>query len=220
MTDEQQQGAGLGLNKLRNRYFVMRHGESEANVLGVAVGDPGRGVAGFGLTARGRQQAVEAAKALRKTQTTPSSDVEILASDFRRTRETAELVASSLGSSIPVRLNQGLRERSFGDLEGRVLKTMEPLLRAQGIQEVIRRFRCERAESVQQRVVRVVHEAEDACRRRTLLLVTHADPIQALMAAFAGLGADETERIVPLGYAEVAEISLGMPLKFKTGESA
>ncbi len=220
MNDEQQQGPDLGLNKLRNRYFVMRHGESEANVLGVAVGDPERGVAAFGLTARGRQQAVEAAKAIKRIQTTPSSDVEILASDFRRTRETAELVASTLDSSIPVRLSQGLRERSFGDLEGKQLKTMEPMLRAQGIQEVIRRFRCERAESVQQRMVRVVLKAEKECCQKTLLLVTHADPIQALMAAFAGLGADETERIVPLGYAEVAEISLGMPLKFKTGESA
>ena len=61
----------------------------------------------------------------------------------------------------------------------------------------------------------MVHEAEDACRRRTLLLVTHADPIQALMAAFAGLAPGESERIVPLGYAGLAELSLGMPLRLR-----
>lgn len=50
---------GLGLEALRNRYFfVMRHGESEANVLGVAVGDPRRGLEGFGLTDMGRRQAI------------------------------------------------------------------------------------------------------------------------------------------------------------------
>ena len=37
---------GLGLTVLRNRYFVMRHGESEANLLEMAVGDPRRGVEG------------------------------------------------------------------------------------------------------------------------------------------------------------------------------
>ena len=82
----------LGLKMLHNRYLVMRHGESEANVLGIAVGDPQRGVEGFPLTDLGRRQAVEAARAFKESYAPSVNETEIVASDFRRTRETAETV--------------------------------------------------------------------------------------------------------------------------------
>ncbi len=68
-----------GLSVLRNRYFVMRHGESEANVLGVAVGDPQRGVEGFGVTDLGRRQAVEAARAFKISYAPSVNETEIVA---------------------------------------------------------------------------------------------------------------------------------------------
>ena len=97
--------SGHGLSVLRNRYFVMRHGESEANVLGVMVGDPRRGIEGFGLTDLGRRQALEAAALYKKSHGPLLDGTEIVASDFRRTRETAELLAAGLGNSVPVGLN-------------------------------------------------------------------------------------------------------------------
>ena len=122
---------------LGNRYFVMRHGESEANVLGVAVGDPQRGLEGFGLTGRGRRQAVEAAAAFKKTYNPRMDPVEIVASDFRRTRETAELLAGGLGNRVSVRLSAGLRERSFGELEGKDFRAMAALLEREGSEALI-----------------------------------------------------------------------------------
>ncbi len=80
---------------------------------------------------------------------------------------------------------------------------------------VISRYGCERSESVQQRVVKVVRDLEVNGQGKTLLLVSHADPIQALMAAFAGLDPSRWERIVPLGYAELAQLYLGMPLRIR-----
>ena len=61
----------------------------------------------------------------------------------------------------------------------------------------------------------VVRGLEEKRQGKTLLLVSHADPIQALMAAFAGLELSQWERIVPLGYAEFAELYLGMPLRIR-----
>ncbi len=199
----------IGLGVLRNRYFVMRHGESEANVFGVAVGDPQRGVPGFGLTERGRRQVVEAARTFKERYGPLLDETEIVASDFRRTRETAEVLAQGLGGSIPIRLREGLRERFFGELEGKEHASMAALLQAEGMAALISRYGCEPSESVQSRVVEVIRELEAEKRDKTLILVSHADPIQLLMAACAGLDVSEHERIAPLGYAEFAELSLG-----------
>ena len=207
----------LRLRILGNRYFAMRHGESEANVLGVAVGDPHRGVEGFGLTERGRRQAVEAAEAFKELHTHLINETEIIASDFRRTRETAELLARVLGDSVPVQLREGLRERAFGELEGKDHRTMAALLRTEGIEALISRYGCERAKSVQTRVVKVIQHIEKEKQGKTLVLVSHADPIQILMSAFAVLDLSEHNKIAPLDYAEIAELSLDMSLRFKDG---
>lgn len=198
----------LGLGVLRSRYFVMRHGESEANVFGVAVGDPQRGVPGFGLTERGRGQAVEAARTFSKRYGPLLDEAEIVASDFRRTRETAEVLAQGLGDSIPIRLRVGLRERFFGELEGKEHTSMTALVQREGMEALISRYGGESAESVQLRVEKVLRDLEEERRHKTVILVSHADPIQLLMAACAGLDASEYERIVPLDCAEIAELFL------------
>lgn len=210
---------GLGRRVLRNRYFVMRHGESEANVLGVAVGDPQTGLEGFGLTDLGRRQVIEAASSFKKSHALSLNETEIVSSDFRRTRKTAELFAKNLGNSVSVRLREGLRERFFGELEGKDHRTMAALLEREGMEALSSRYGCERAESVQYRVVRVIRDLEAERQHRTVILVSHADPIQVLMAALAGLDVSECERIALLDYAEIAELSLGMSLRFKDGRT-
>ena len=208
---------GRGPRVLRNRYFAMRHGESKANVLGVAVGDPRRGLEGFGLTDLGRRQAVEAAAVFKKTYSPSLDGTEIVASDFRRTRETAELLAEGLGNDLSVRLSERLRERSFGELEGKDYRTIAALLETEGSAALIGRYGCEAPEVAQNRVVRVILDLEQEQQKRTMILVSHADPIQLLMAAFAGLDVSEHERIIALDCAEIAELSLDMPLRFKNG---
>ncbi len=215
MANDNPNSNGLGLQVLRNRYFVMRHGESEANVLGVAVGDPKRGVQGFGLTDLGRRQAAAAASAFAQTYRVLLDHTEVFTSDFRRTRETAELLAKGLGESRPIRVREGLRERFFGELEGKDHRTLAALLETEGIAALISRYGCEPAELMQDRVVGVVRELEKDNQHKTLMLVSHADPIQALMAAFAGIDMSESERIAPIDYAEIAELSLDMPLRLK-----
>jgi probable phosphoglycerate mutase len=193
----------------------MRHGQSGANVLGVVVGDPRRGVAGFGLTERGRRQVIASVTAFKEMYTPSVNDTEIIASDFLRTRETAELLGKHLGNAIPVRLSERLRERSFGELEGMEHRNMAVLLEREGLATLIERYGCEPAESVHSRVVNVIRDLEYENPDKTLILVSHADPIQFLMAAFAGLDMSEHERIVPLNCAEVVELEPGMPVPFK-----
>ena len=44
------------MNVFSNKYLIMRHGESEANVAGLIVSDPAIGCERYGLTELGRQQ--------------------------------------------------------------------------------------------------------------------------------------------------------------------
>ena len=87
--------------------FLIRHGESSWNTLGLAQGhnDQAR------LTLRGHRQAAEAAERFRGQ---PAGA--LYASDLRRALETAAAFSDVLG--LPVRADARLRERSLGVLEG------------------------------------------------------------------------------------------------------
>ena len=68
---------------------------------------------GTGLSARGRAQVAAAAAAAGRAAVRP---VAVVSSDLLRCRETAEVLAAAL--DLPVTWDVGLRERSFGELEG------------------------------------------------------------------------------------------------------
>lgn len=87
--------------------WLVRHGESTWNTLGLAQGhnDQAR------LTARGLRQAAEVARQFRGIQVRA-----VYASDLRRARQTAAPLAAAAG--LPVVLDARLRERSLGVLEG------------------------------------------------------------------------------------------------------
>jgi probable phosphoglycerate mutase len=87
-------------------FYFLRHGETEANVARLISG--GREV---DLTARGREQAREAALVLGAE---PISA--IYSSPLRRARETAEPIAAAL--RLPVSIIAELAERGRGALEG------------------------------------------------------------------------------------------------------
>lgn len=90
------------------RLFLIRHGQTPANVLGqLDTAHPGPG-----LTALGERQAVAVAAALR----TESVDA-VFASTLIRTELTARPFA--FGSSLDIRIVDGLHEIEAGALEGR-----------------------------------------------------------------------------------------------------
>jgi probable phosphoglycerate mutase len=100
------------LAPLRNRYLCVRHGESEANVAGLVSSDPGVSTLEHGLTPTGLAQAREAASAVRLF--ADGAPIACVASDFLRTRHTAETMAVA-----PVTFDVRLRERYFGEFNGK-----------------------------------------------------------------------------------------------------
>ena len=106
---------------LQNRYFAMRHGKSEANAAGLIVSDPANGCPAYGLTPEGREQAAASGAALRADlgeEFVQPGRLVVVCSDFKRTRETAEVLLEALGrgGEAPV-VATWLRERFFGDWE-------------------------------------------------------------------------------------------------------
>ena len=105
------------------RLFVVTHPEATPHVDGL-VG----GWFDSALTERGLHAAERIAKSLQSDfglgsvdgagdGARPSAGVRIVSSDLLRTRQTAEVIADALG--VPVELERGLREKSYGVAEGR-----------------------------------------------------------------------------------------------------
>ena len=101
----------LRCQRLNNRYFVIRHGNSLANQQGIIVSHPRNGVSGYGLSETGRLQVIESVG--RDSQLDAATI--IVSSDFRRARETAGIIHDLLHSESSPCIDQRLRERNFGE---------------------------------------------------------------------------------------------------------
>ncbi|MCK5026928.1 MAG: class I tRNA ligase family protein, partial [Candidatus Pacebacteria bacterium] len=96
------------LPKSGNVYTVMRHGQSEANVKKYVDNDPSDN---GGLTNDGKKQVKETAEKLKKEK----FDI-IIASDFVRTKETAEISAEVIGfDKKDITYDKRIREVNTGD---------------------------------------------------------------------------------------------------------
>ncbi|MCR2811975.1 histidine phosphatase family protein [Microbacterium sp. zg.Y1090] len=90
---------------------LVRHGETDWNRARRI-----QGSTDIPLNDTGRAQAREAAERLRDS-LDPAAPLVIVSSDLSRARETAEIIAESLGAEPP-RLYPQLRERAYGEAEG------------------------------------------------------------------------------------------------------
>ena len=98
------------------RVIAIRHGETTWNV-----DTRIQGQLDIPLNDTGRRQAALLARALSDEPITA-----VYASDLSRARETAEFVGQALG--VEVVIEKGLRERGFGEFEGKTFKEIETLL--------------------------------------------------------------------------------------------
>lgn len=162
-----------------NHYLLIRHGHSQANQQGLIISSPEQGIAGYGLSSRGQEQLEGLLTDWRW-----AIPARILHSDFLRTTETAERIARHFG--LPVVAETRLRERYFGDFEGRTddhyaqvwtRDAADPTHRHAGVESVV---------EVAARMTAVIDELEERLAGETVLLVSHGDPLQILLAALEG----------------------------------
>ncbi len=142
--------------------LLARHGETDWNrELRV------QGTSDTELNELGRRQAAELARQLDRAEVDA-----IYASDLRRARETAEIVAATTGHEV--RLDPGLRERDFGSWEG---LTREEIDARFGDHE---QHDGETYEEVRARVLASAHRIVAAHPGETVLVVSHGGALNAL----------------------------------------
>ena len=192
-----------GVERLANRFSVMRHAQSKANAGGIIVSrieDDRQG--DYGLTEHGRQQALAAAQICGLP-----GDTVIYSSDFSRARQTAEIVRAHLGAPEVV-IAEALRERCFGHWEGSVTGNYALVWAADETDPVHADGNVEPAAAVLDRTTALIVQLERRHCGRDILLISHGDTLQILQAGFLGVDPSRHRTLPHLATAEIRQLHL------------
>ncbi len=193
------------MEKLNNRYFIIRHGESKANVAHILLSHPKEGTVSFGLSPKGKKQ-VRISVSKSKKEKLLDSDTIIYASDFLRARETAEIARKLLGIR-KINFHKKLRERYFGKFDKTSLDNIKiawahdeknPNHKHQGV---------ESPSKVLRRTLAVITELDKKYKGKKILLVSHGDVLQILHTHVSGKMVNHHRLIPHLETAEIRELA-------------
>ncbi len=170
------------------RVLFVRHGKTPTT--GAVL--PGR-APGLHLADEGVRQAEAAAERIAGLKKVDA----VYASPLERTRETAAPIGKALG--LRVKVDKGLLEADFGDWTGAELKELRKLREWKAVQGAPSAFRFPGGESfaeMQARIVGATRRLVAAHPGGTIVLVSHADPIKAVLNEALGAHLDQFQRIV------------------------
>lgn len=97
-------------------FYIVRHGQSEDNLKGITSGSKNPN-----LSQHGKEQAIERGKEFRDIHFSA-----VFSSDFTRSKETARLLVNN---EVAVEAKDALKERMWGELEGKSKKNLQGKLR-------------------------------------------------------------------------------------------
>ncbi len=194
-------GNSMPLPVLKNYYYVMRHGESLANTAGLIVSHPENGLHDYGLSDKGRQQVAAGIDASALPSTT-----QVFSSDFKRARQTAEIVHQQLNFDHPINFDIRLRERHFGEIELGPDHRYADVWAQDHLNPDHRESGVESVSSVVQRALSVVLDCESNFSDETCLLIAHGDILQILQTAFYAIPPQHHRELPHLQTAEVRKL--------------
>jgi probable phosphoglycerate mutase len=154
---------------------------------------PGR-APGLHLAEKGRAQARSVAERIGAMEKRPTA---VYASPLERTRETAAPIASALG--LRVRSARGLIEADVGDWTEKPLSRLYKTKEWPTVQRWPGGFRFPGGESFAEMSTRSMDAVLDLVAEHpgtSIVAVSHADPIKAIVAAAAGVPLDLMQRLV------------------------
>ncbi len=188
---------------MKNKYFLLRHGESLSNVKEVISSWPEQGH--FPLTSKGEKDIKKAAQELK------DKDIDfIFSSDLLRTKQTAEIVSKETG--IEVNYDKRLREYSVGELNGKPLDEWRKVFKEGDSKFEVAPPGGETYQDVKERVADLLYEKENKFSSKNILIISHQNPLTLIEAEIKGIS---TEGISSLG--EVARYLAGGQ-RISTGE--
>ncbi|MHB1163025.1 MAG: histidine phosphatase family protein [Minisyncoccota bacterium] len=166
---------------MRNSYFVLRHGESTANLAGIVLSrqEDGEKI-DYTLTPEGEEQVRRSVTKSKESGELDANTI-IITSPFSRTRRTAEIAKEVLGAERDIVVEERLRERWFGDWERSSNDAYEKVWAADKENPDHTIAHVESARDVQMRTMALIHDLENQYDGKTILLVSHGDALQLLL---------------------------------------
>ena len=218
----------------KHRYFLLRHGESIANVEKIVSSNPKKACFYHGLTEKGKEQAKMAGGRIHKVleeDNEENRELKIYSSDFLRAIETASLAGGLLKAGTRLystnnfhenykvfTLDERLRERNFGDFEATSNENYNKVWEKDVEDGMHTEFNVESVNAVRKRTVALVTELEKTVENPCIIVLSsHGDTLQILQTYFMNIPATDHRKIIGITNAEVREMKLGAPgfeLKF------
>ncbi|MBI3627759.1 MAG: class I tRNA ligase family protein [Candidatus Sungbacteria bacterium] len=172
-----------------NRYILMRHGEAENLTKDYISSWPETSPAH--LTEKGRADVERAGPRL----VAERIDV-VMASDLVRTKETLEVLKNMLGDKEII-FDERLREIDTGDFNGGPAGNYRAFFKNRLEKYETKPPNGESLQDVRRRMLSFFRELEAKYRGKTILIITHADPIWMLVATIKGESWKESAALWP-----------------------
>jgi probable phosphoglycerate mutase len=156
-------------------FYIVRHGQTDWNVQRLI-----QGQIDIPLNETGEKQAQEAAKQFKKIKFDLA-----FSSDLMRAHRTAEIIA--LEHALTVETTKALRERAFGEIEGKPSKVFfafRELLTALSKEERFKKKANENFESDEEVTIRIItflRETAVANPGKTVLVTTHGGVLRVIL---------------------------------------
>jgi len=194
------------IDVLRNRFFLLRHGRSEANEAGLIVSDPVRGAQSYGLTTQGSDQ-VETSVNTAAQVCLADSVLSVVSSPFLRAQETAQ-IAARIWALPSFETDDRLRERSCGRFEMAQDESYEQVWAQDRIDPEHRQGGVESVTDVWTRSCSLVQELDQGATDTTFVLVTHGDVASALLCGASREDLRRHRELYALHCAEMRQVEV------------
>jgi isoleucyl-tRNA synthetase len=175
--------------KSGNKYFIMRHGETECNVRGEVSGTVNND---DNLTQNGIKQVEKSAEELKEEKIDY-----IITSPFIRTKETAELLAEKIGfDKEKIVYDDRLHEMSVPMYEGKQWSEYH-----NDFPKSVKNFNeapegNESYEDVRRRSMSFLYDIENKYVGKNILIITHGSPVWQMFSEVNGLNTEESLGLV------------------------
>lgn len=194
----------VNVKKLKNNYFLMRHGKSEANVKKIIISDPIDGINSCGLV--NEEEVRKSAKEARDIGLL-DENVIIVSSDFKRTKETVEIVRKIFKTGNVI-FSPKLRERYFGNWEKTSTSNYQKVWEDDKNTPNHKNNNVESTDEVLERTTSLIKDLEERYANKNILLVSHGDALQILQTAFERIPSFKHRSLPHLETSEIRQVFL------------
>jgi broad specificity phosphatase PhoE len=183
--------------KLKNKYFIMRHGQAISNVERLCSCWPEK----FKnpLTEFGQEMVRESAEKMKEKLDANGQIIDLMfCSPLLRVKQTAEIAKKIFNNNMKIKTDARLREVGFGIFNGKSLESMWRSFKQEEDRIKNRPLRGESYEDILKRMFAVVKDIEKKYKDRNVIIVSHEGPLFLLQGKFMGFSIKETIEKFPL----------------------